>query len=207
MPELIERANTGIFFFINNAMKHPINDLWLGYTTQLGNGYVLLPIAMIMLFFYDRKFFWKNVGYLFAASVVGGIVVTQAKLLFDAPRPLSFYQRELEAGLVSINVMFEPVYAHSFPSGHSQTAFTVAHSLALLCTRFAWGVRASFYGVAVIIALSRVYVGAHFPIDILAGALVGVLTAHLTFWGLCKVEAKWTARNDSLPNISSNTNS
>lgn len=207
MQELVERANAEIFFFINNAMKHPINDLWLGYATQLGNSFALFPIAAAMLWLYDRRAFWKNFGYLFAAGVIGGIVVTQAKLFFDAPRPLAFYKQELEAGLVTVNVMFEPLYAHSFPSGHSQTGFTVAHCLALLCVRLAWFVRAGFYGVATIIALSRVYVGAHFPIDILAGSAVGLATAHLTFVALRAIETKWAARNESLSKVSSNASS
>lgn len=207
MQEFIERANAEIFFFVNNAMKHPINDLWLGYSTQLGNSHVLFPIAAAMLFFYDRRAFWKNLGYLFAAGVIGGVVVTLAKLFFDAPRPLAFYHNELEAGLVSINVMFEPLYAHSFPSGHSQTAFTVAHGLALLCVRLTGLVRAGFYVIAAIIALSRLYVGAHFPVDILAGAAVGMATAHLTFVGLRAIEAKWAARNDSLSKESSKASS
>lgn len=192
MWEQLTALNEQLFFFFNGAIKHPVNDLWLGYSTHLGNAAVLFPLATVVLWLYERKAFWHNVTYLAVAGVVGGIAVTEAKLLFDAPRPLALYHDAIQAGMVSINVMFEPLYAHSFPSGHSQAAFTVAYSLGQLCTR--WGAvgRVTFYATASVIALSRVYVGAHFPADVLAGAVLGIATASASFWLLRKVH-QWRA--------------
>jgi membrane-associated phospholipid phosphatase len=204
MQEQIVRINTEVFFFINASMKHAINDIWLGYSTHLGNGFILFPIAALVLFVYERSAFWKNLSYLAVAGVVGGVLLTQAKLFFDAPRPLAVYHDQIQAGLIHINVMFEPLYSHSFPSGHAQTAFTVAHALALQCTRLNGWVKAGFYGIAGIVAISRIYVGAHFPVDVLAGAGVGIATAHLTVWILRMVETKKMMRKESLSRVNSN---
>jgi undecaprenyl-diphosphatase len=57
----------------------------------------------------------------------------------------------------------------SFPSGHASTSFAGATILALLLPRFA----IPFYALAAAIAWSRVYVGVHYPADILAGAVLG----------------------------------
>jgi undecaprenyl-diphosphatase len=57
----------------------------------------------------------------------------------------------------------------SFPSGHAATSFAGATVLALLVPRLG----PALYALAVLVSLSRVYVGVHFPLDIAAGALLG----------------------------------
>ena len=70
---------------------------------------------------------------------------------------------------------------HSFPSGHSATSFAAALVLAHAVPRRAW----LFYVLAVAIGFSRIYVGVHYPIDVLGGALLGlgVATALLRLGG------------------------
>jgi undecaprenyl-diphosphatase len=57
----------------------------------------------------------------------------------------------------------------SFPSGHSATAFAAATAVAILCPRL----RPAVLAIAAAVALSRVYLRVHFPLDVLAGGLVG----------------------------------
>ncbi|WP_438951211.1 phosphatase PAP2 family protein [Porticoccus sp.] len=59
----------------------------------------------------------------------------------------------------------------SFPSGHTSGAFLVATALAMLLPPV--GIAGYFYGWATLVALSRVILGVHFPLDTLAGALLG----------------------------------
>ena len=60
--------------------------------------------------------------------------------------------------------------SHSLPSGHSTTAFAAATILGAYFPRF----RLPFYALAALIAWSRVVVGVHYPLDVIAGALLGV---------------------------------
>lgn len=69
----------------------------------------------------------------------------------------------------------------SFPSGHSVTAFALAFVLARAYPRYA----VLFYGLAGLVALSRVYLAKHFPSDVVAGAAVGLLSG----WIVCRVAA------------------
>ena len=61
----------------------------------------------------------------------------------------------------------------SFPSGHASTSFACAYVI----TRLAPRLTVVVYLLAALIALSRVYVGVHFPLDVLAGALLGTVVA------------------------------
>ena len=62
---------------------------------------------------------------------------------------------------------------HSFPSGHAATSFAGATVLAFFAPRL----RVPLYVLAAGIAFSRVYVGVHWPLDVIAGALLGFLVA------------------------------
>ena len=68
----------------------------------------------------------------------------------------------------------------SFPSGHAMTAFAVAGAVALLAPRLRWPV----LGLAAVIAFSRVYLGVHFWIDVLAGAVLGLAVGLCVAWPL-----------------------
>jgi undecaprenyl-diphosphatase len=66
-------------------------------------------------------------------------------------------------------------HSHSFPSGHTATAFAGAMMLSYLVPRAA----PAFFVLAAAIAYSRLYVGVHFPHDVVGGAVIGVVTALL----------------------------
>jgi len=66
-------------------------------------------------------------------------------------------------------------HSHSFPSGHTATAFAGAMVLSALAPRAA----PAFFALAAAIAYSRLYVGVHFPLDVVGGAAIGLLTALL----------------------------
>jgi undecaprenyl-diphosphatase len=66
-------------------------------------------------------------------------------------------------------------HSHSFPSGHTATAFAGATLLSAFAPRAA----PAFYVLAAAIAYSRLYVGVHFPLDVVGGIVIGVVTALL----------------------------
>ena len=95
------------------------------------------------------------------ATLATSFVVGHLKDLFDRARP-----PESDPGLGSLVAIPDNP---SFPSGHSATAFAAATAVAILCPRL----RPFALAIAAAVALSRVYLRVHFPLDVVAGSLIG----------------------------------
>jgi membrane-associated phospholipid phosphatase len=110
-----------------------------------------------------------RVGFLFTAIAVPGLFVTIVKRMIGRARPLV-------AGHID-PFAFAPFIWHaayaSLPSGHATTAFSVLAAFGLLWPRG----RTVLLLYALLISLSRIMVMAHFPSDVLAGAVVGTVGA------------------------------
>ena len=95
------------------------------------------------------------------ATLAASLVVGQLKDVFDRARP-----PQSDPGLGSLVPLPDNP---SFPSGHAATAFAAATAIAVLCPRL----RPWALGLAAAVALSRVYLRVHVPLDVLAGGLIG----------------------------------
>jgi undecaprenyl-diphosphatase len=109
-----------------------------------------------------RRWLWVQVGVaiLVAEGVSGGL-----KLLLRRARPAAAESDPLP--LVDLPLTF------SFPSGHATVSFACATVLTFAIPRLV----VPLYALAALIAFSRVYVGVHYPSDVLAGAVLGILLA------------------------------
>ena len=151
--------------------------------TQLGNSaYSLIPFFFLFLFFRlaparvaafaPKRESWRELGqkflFLFVAVAASGIANDILKIIFGRARPKMLFGQ----GLYGFSFFQFSARMNSFPSGHSDTAFALATALALLLPR--WRIPA--FAIAVLVPVSRVVVGAHYPSDVLAGPYLGVLT-------------------------------
>lgn len=168
-----------ILFTLINSHHTPILDWIFLVITQFGNGWVVVPLTgLIIILKTSRNYLGRA---LLCAAVVGtlsGVLNTQVKHIVHRDRPVVCCTRIDSLGqsfMKPVHVVGKTLRRNSFPSGHANTAFTAATILALYFGGY------FFYGycAAFLIALSRVYVGAHFPLDIMAGAVMGSLVAVL----------------------------
>ena len=109
--------------------------------------------------------------YVFVAVALSGIIVNPAKRIIGRARPRHFD----ETGSLSFDFWTGDSSWASFPSGHATTAMAFGVALALLFPRLRW----VFLCLGFWIATSRMFVGAHYPSDVLAGGLLGGVTAWL----------------------------
>ena len=110
-----------------------------------------------------------------AAVAASWTVAEGAKYLFDRARP---YIWDTE-----IAPLTKTPSSSSFPSGHSATAAAGALTLSVLYPPFA----PALVLAGVLVVLSRVYLGVHFPFDVLAGAAIGISTAAVVLTGAALV--------------------
>jgi undecaprenyl-diphosphatase len=102
------------------------------------------------------------------AAVAGSWTVAEgAKYLFDRARPFAWD--------AEIAPLIKTPSSSSFPSGHSATAAAGALALSAIYPAFA----PLLVAAGLLVILSRVYLGVHFPVDVLAGAAIGLATAGL----------------------------
>ena len=117
-----------------------------------------------------------------AADGIADLLARAIKSVVDVQRP-AFRYAEPKA-LVHVP------HDHSFPSGHAATSFACATTLALAFPRLA----APLYLLAAAIAYSRVYVGVHYPLDVVGGAIIGVVTALLLLAIARRRSEQWLQR-------------
>ena len=152
-------------FIALNSIAVATGDYVWANINVLGDTVVALAICLPL---------WRRrpdlVWALAVAAVFATAWVHALKPLFDTPRPPAVLGSPL-------HIIGPPYKTHSFPSGHATTAFMVAGLLGLGIggTR----VFATSVAVAAVVALSRVVAGVHWPLDVVAGAFGGWLSACL----------------------------
>lgn len=159
---------------------------WMTDFTALGGAPVLTLITVVVvgLLMALRKF--RMAGFVALAISSGAILSVAIKAVFDRARP------EIVPHLVEVT-------SPSFPSGHAMNSSIVYLTLAVLLARSQNSRRVQVYLISVAIALAltigftRIYLGVHWPTDVLAGWSVGAA------WGaICSLLAKWLQRKHSI---------
>jgi undecaprenyl-diphosphatase len=159
----------------------PLNDLfvWLGYLDKVGAVWVGLAIVVgvtLRLGLIPTATLTLLTG---AATFAADSASFGLKDLVDRTRPFSAHPQ--------IDPLYV-VHSSSFPAGHAATAVAGATLLSYIAPGGAPG----FIFLAAAICYSRVYVGVHYPGDVLAGALVGLLVGFIAVGVWC-----WARRSDT----------
>jgi membrane-associated phospholipid phosphatase len=148
-----------------------------GYWMSTSNSAYLVPAGISLGnlaygFIYKDEQAKRN-GFETTLSVGMGILLSGGfKEVINRKRPHQSYPGEISTYTTS--------GGKSFPSGHATLAFSVATSLSLQYKK--WYVVIPAYAWASSVAYSRMYLGRHYPTDVLAGAVVGIGSGYLSHW-------------------------
>lgn len=161
-------------FLLLNHLHHPFFDAIMPHYTHLGDGVLVTGLLLFSLVAKDRAMYLTVAVGMIGVSIL--IALSKNLLFADWARPAAI----LQAGEVHWLSLGKEM-SRSFPSGHS-TAAAAMFTFVALSYR---GQRAAWGGVwallAVTVAYSRVYIGAHFLGDILAGLALGFVWAMLVY--------------------------
>ena len=150
------------------------------FITQFGEStFYLIGFAVLALLFhfYFKHPLWANKSlFLFASVAVSGIAVDIVKIIAGRYRPSELFEK----GLYGFDFFHLDRALTSFPSGHTTTAFALAAAIGYLWPRYS----AFVWIFALSVGISRIAITAHYPSDVIGGALTGILsvTALLLYW-------------------------
>ena len=119
-------------------------------------------LALVLSAVYRR---WGVLALTVIAIALADFAATALKAIVDRPRPFLRYP--------DTNVLVPRPHDGSFPSGHAATSFAAATILSFAFPK----ATPAFLVVAAAVAFSRVYVGVHYPLDVIGGAVLGALVA------------------------------
>jgi membrane-associated phospholipid phosphatase len=164
-----QRLDTWVFLRVNLRGTHPkwLDGVMWG-CTQIGNGVTAFVAAVLFL-----ALNLHSLGIeIMLGTVTLWILVEIIKALSDRARPF--------LALVGTRIVGWRERGRSFPSGHTAQAFFL---MTLLSHRFQLGipVTVALYAIAVLVGFTRMYLGAHYPRDVVAGAVLG------SVWGVLAV--------------------
>ncbi|TLZ52388.1 MAG: phosphatase PAP2 family protein [Methanobacteriota archaeon] len=156
--------NEDLFHALNGAGNPALDPLMVGL------GVVgLLYIAILWAFplwFGNRR---REAMDLVVLLLLDALLVLLLKNAFQVPRPFTVPS----IGARVLAVPLDDVADYSFPSGHTTRAFAAAILLTARTRRWRWGV--PLFAYATLMAVSRVYVGVHWPSDVVGGAILGIV--------------------------------
>jgi undecaprenyl-diphosphatase len=176
MIHILKQLDIQLFWLIN-AHNSPALDVFFGILTWLGNGWVAIPLVIAAVLARTPRTMLRHVTILGVISLtLSGQINSEIKRIVHRDRPLTSLSSPGSSQAQKVHAIGEQLHYRSFPSGHANTAFSCAAFLFILYGRW-W---ALCFVPAFVVGYSRVYVGAHFPIDVAAGAVLGVCIVFLT---------------------------
>lgn len=172
-----------IFYFLNHTISTGFLDKFFSIITDVKHWYIAYFILLSVIFVKGGR-----QGKLAVLGILVLIVVTDQfgyrllKELFQRLRPCN-----------SLTDVLTPIGcngSYSFPSNHALNNFAAAAFFSMLYKKY----KTILYIAATLVALSRVYLGLHYPSDIIAGAAIGIAFGYFFGFAVFKLNLFWEAK-------------
>lgn len=161
MKNILKRFDYFFIKIINDKMRNNFFDKFMYKFTDLGGAIASTIFTLILIIAGDDKF--KLIGYeALVVLVISQVIVQSLKILLSRERPYKMIEK--------LNTFGIDLKDYSFPSGHTTASFSIATTLSLNIPR----ITILVYILAILIGVSRIYLGVHYPTDVVAGVILGV---------------------------------
>lgn len=167
MVSWLQHHENRMFFWVNHKINHAALDRLLYYITHLGGATFTISITLLITMLAPSP--WNVAGAEgLIALIVSHIPVAILKRKYPRLRPYLV--------LPKTNICKNPLTDHSFPSGHTTAIFSVLVPFVMMFPLLGL----VFIPLGLLVGLSRMYLGLHYPSDVMAGCTVGSITALIT---------------------------
>lgn len=163
---LIQNIDNYILCNIKKHIKNKYLDILMPIVTGMGNlGIVWIAIAFLLML--NKPY--RTIGNVVIITLIISTIIGEGiiKHIVRRVRPCNFK--------LDFNMLIKKPISYSFPSGHTLSSFAVAQVLSGYFIQYKF----LFMGIAFLIALSRIYLYVHYPTDVIAGAIIGILCSKL----------------------------
>ena len=150
-------------------LRTPIGDVVVPLITRLGDAGIIWIILTVLLLIIPKT---RKTGVIMMAALLADVLLCNVviKNLVARTRPF-----DVNTG---VQLLIEKPQDYSFPSGHTAASFASVTALYLAGEKKMW--KAALV-LAVLIALSRLYLYVHYPTDVLGGVLAGAISGYLGY--------------------------
>ena len=175
MLEILSEIDKALFLFLNVTLANPVTDLVMPVITSDWLLRILYAIAVVLLLIFgNARLRWVALFSVMVLVVTDQVTAGLLKPMIGRLRPCHT--------LENINLLVDCGGGKSMPSSHAANAFGQAVLFSVMYRRWTW----PLVVFAVLVALSRVSVGVHYPFDILVGSIIGALVGYLGAWSALK---------------------
>lgn len=168
----VQNLDGEILLQIQQHLRTDMLTPFMKIVTFLGNGGWFWILCAVVLLAIPKT---RKTGYAAVLSLIFGVIVTNLLLKNIVARPRPFAEIEALIPLIAKPTDF------SFPSGHTTASFAVALVMLRMLPKKI-GIPAVV--LAALVAFSRLYLGVHYPTDVLTGFVVALVGSSLAVWGV-----------------------
>lgn len=168
MLDFLYSIDVAVFYFINNSLANPVTDKIMPFITN-ENSWILVYI-----------FFWFIL--LFKGGKHRVIIAIFILLMITFSDQLSSVHLKIWLGrirpcnvLPDVHLLVSCTNSYSFPSSHAVNNFAAAIFVSYFYKNLKW----PLFSIAFIVSLSRIFVGVHYPSDIIGGAILGLIIGYI----------------------------
>ena len=180
MISVLSSWDITLFRLINGQGHNYFLDWFMPFMTDLKNFRYVLPVLVVWVLVREKK-----AGIVFLVFIGLTLAITDpfsSRLLIDwlgRVRPCHV--------LEEVRLLTDCNTSYSFPSSHAVNIFAAAFFLSQPLKKLS----PLFFGIAGIVGYSRIYIGIHYPLDVIGGAAIGLLIAWPMRWLKDQVVARW----------------
>ena len=165
--ETLLNLDVGFLLFLQDSVRNPILNSIMIFITSLGNGGMLWIAATVLLMIPKKT---RKVGLMSAIALLGSLIINNnlIKNLVQRPRPFRTFPE--------LQIIIPTPSEFSFPSGHTSSSFAAA---AVFYRHLPKKLGVPSVVLAGLIGFSHLYVGVHYPTDVIAGVIMGILLSYM----------------------------